>query len=97
MVAVVVVVPDISHACRHNLISTSYIATFIAICEAMERFYSDKVSFTIWLLGTPAKECGSGKISLIDAGTYKDVDACLMVHLFPLLVGTPDILSTSMC
>jgi len=31
-------------------------------------------------LGTPAEEGGGGKIKLIDAGAYKDVDACLMAH-----------------
>ena len=89
--------PGIGHACGHNLIATSSIAAFIATCEAMETLYSDKVGFTVRLLGTPAEEGGGGKISLIDAGAYKDVDACLMVHPFPLLAGAPDILSASMC
>lgn len=89
--------PGIGHACGHNLIATSSIAAFIATCEAMETLYSDKVGFTVRLLGTPAEEAGGGKITLIDAGAYKDVDACLMVHPFPLLTGTPDILSASMC
>lgn len=31
-------------------------------------------------IGTPAEEGGGGKIKLIDAGAYKDVDACLMTH-----------------
>lgn len=31
-------------------------------------------------LGTPAEEGGGGKIKLIDAGAYKDVDCCMMTH-----------------
>lgn len=89
--------PGIGHACGHNLIATSSIAAFIATCEAMEALYSDKVDFTVRLLGTPAEEGGGGKISLIEAGAYKDVDACLMVHPFPLLSGAPDTVSASMC
>jgi amidohydrolase len=32
------------------------------------------------LLGTPAEEGGGGKVKLISAGAYRDVDACLMFH-----------------
>jgi amidohydrolase len=35
------------------------------------------------LLGTPAEEDGGGKIDLIKAGAYKDIDACLMGHPGP--------------
>ena len=31
-------------------------------------------------IGTPAEEGGGGKIKLIDAGAYEDVEACLMAH-----------------
>ncbi len=34
------------------------------------------------LLGTPAEEGGGGKLKIIAAGAYKDVDACLMTHPF---------------
>ncbi|KAJ5667710.1 uncharacterized protein N7477_006280 [Penicillium maclennaniae] len=30
-------------------------------------------------------------------GAYKDVDACFMVHPFPILSGAPDLLSSSSC
>lgn len=49
--------------------------------------------FTVRLLGTPAEESGGGKVKLIDAGAYKDVDACLMVHPVPMAPGKPDLLS----
>lgn len=87
--------PGIGHACGHNLIATSSIAAFIATCEAMKARSqpSSGQGFTVRLLGTPAEESGGGKVRLIDAGAYKDVDACLMVHPVPMVPGNPDILS----
>ncbi|KAL4862777.1 hypothetical protein BDV12DRAFT_206989 [Aspergillus spectabilis] len=35
------------------------------------------------LLGTPAEEGGGGKQILVDAGAFKDVDACFMSHPAP--------------
>lgn len=32
------------------------------------------------LLGTPAEECGGGKIKLINSGAFNDVDASMMLH-----------------
>lgn len=85
------------HACGHNLIATSSIAAFMATCEAMSALYSDDIGFTARLLGTPAEEGGGGKLHLIDAGAYTNVDACFMVHPFPVLSGAPGLLSSSCC
>lgn len=89
--------PGIGHACGHNLIATSSIAAFLATCEAMSALFTDEIGYTVRLLGTPAEEGGGGKLHLIDAGAYKDVDACFMVHPFPVLSGAPDLLSSSSC
>lgn len=51
--------------------------------------------YTTRLLGTPAEEGGGGKLLLIDAGAYKNVHACFMVHPFPALTGSPNLLSAS--
>lgn len=81
--------PGIGHACGHNLIATSSIAAYIATVEALETLgASSHLSYTVRLLGTPAEEGGGGKLKLIDAGAYKDVDACLMVH--PVSQGNND-------
>lgn len=89
--------PGIGHACGHNLIATSSIASFVATCEAMRALYANDIGYSVRLLGTPAEEGGGGKLHLIDAGAYKDVDACFMVHPFPVLSGAPDLLSSSCC
>ncbi|EGX89705.1 amidohydrolase [Cordyceps militaris CM01] len=72
--------PDIGHACGHNLIATSSIASFLGVAAALR---SSNTPGRVRLYGTPAEEGGGGKVRLIDAGAYKDVDACLMVHPGP--------------
>jgi amidohydrolase len=72
--------PGIGHACGHNLIATSSIASFIATAEAIR---DNGVSGRVRLLGTPAEESGGGKIKLLKAGAYQGVDACIMSHPGP--------------
>jgi len=84
--------PGIGHACGHNLIATSSIAAFISTCEALKALFPNGPAYTVRLLGTPAEESGGGKVRLLDAGAYKDVDACLMVHPMPKS-NDPDLLS----
>lgn len=67
--------PDIGHACGHNLIATSSIAAFLALSHLQKKY---GVKGRIQLLGTPAEENGGGKAKLIEAGAYKGVDISLM-------------------
>ncbi|KAE8313103.1 hypothetical protein BDV41DRAFT_588422 [Aspergillus transmontanensis] len=69
--------PGIGHACGHNLIATSSIGAFLGVVAALK---ASTRPGRVRLIGTPAEEDGGGKINLIDAGAYEDVDACLMVH-----------------
>ncbi|KAF2496473.1 hypothetical protein BU16DRAFT_427420, partial [Lophium mytilinum] len=69
--------PDIGHACGHNLIATTSLGVFLAVAEALEE---SNLPGRVRLLGTPAEETIGGKITLIKAGAYSDVDACLMMH-----------------
>ncbi|KAI9375828.1 hypothetical protein BJX61DRAFT_61748 [Aspergillus egyptiacus] len=85
--------PGIGHGCGHNLIAASSVGAFIATCDAMAAAAPDGTNFTVRLLGTPAEESGGGKIRLLEAGAYKDVDACLMLHPFPVSPSRPDLLS----
>jgi len=68
--------PQLGHACGHNLIATSAMGAFLAVADALKQ--SGKPG-RVRLLGTPAEEDIGGKIKLIKAGAYKDVDACLMM------------------
>lgn len=69
--------PDLGHACGHNLIATSSLGAFLAVVDALKR--SSKPG-RVRILGTPAEESIGGKIKLIEAGAYKDVEACMMMH-----------------
>ena len=40
--------------------------------------------FQLTILGTPAEEGGGGKINMIDANVFDDVDAAMMAHPSPL-------------
>lgn len=72
--------PGIGHACGHNLIATISIGAFLGVAKAIKDY---AIPGRVRLIGTPAEEGGGGKLKLIDAGAYKDVDACLMVHPGP--------------
>ncbi|KAL2214566.1 amidohydrolase [Sarocladium strictum] len=81
--------PGIGHACGHNLIATSSLAAFLATAEVLaETGRPGRVR----LIGTPAEEDGGGKVDLIRAGAYKDVDACLMGHPGPTNGGWNNII-----
>lgn len=69
--------PEIGHACGHNLIATSAVGAFFAVAKVVARTGGE-----VTLLGTPAEEGGGGKIKLIEAGAFRDLDAAMMFHPF---------------
>ncbi|KAL2015727.1 hypothetical protein VTK56DRAFT_4898 [Thermocarpiscus australiensis] len=72
--------PGIGHACGHNLIASSSLASFLGVAAALK---ASGLPGRVRLLGTPAEEGGGGKLKLIEAGAYKGAAACLMVHPGP--------------
>lgn len=77
--------PDIGHACGHNLIATSSVTAFLALSFALRKF---GIPGRTQLLGTPAEENGGGKAQLIDAGAYKGVDVSLMAFVLSVFTVT---------
>lgn len=69
--------PEIGHACGHNLIAAGALGAFLAL--ARQR---DAIAGTVELVGTPAEEGGGGKIRLLDKGIFAGVDAAMMFHPF---------------
>jgi amidohydrolase len=69
--------PEIGHACGHNLIAGGALGAFLAL-SAMR----DRIRGSVELIGTPAEEGGGGKIKLLDAGIFRNVDAAMMFHPF---------------
>eukprot|EP00931_Biecheleriopsis_adriatica_P082068 TRINITY_DN55456_c0_g1_i1.p1 TRINITY_DN55456_c0_g1~~TRINITY_DN55456_c0_g1_i1.p1 ORF type:complete len:480 (+),score=91.67 TRINITY_DN55456_c0_g1_i1:138-1442(+) len=73
--------PEIGHACGHNLIATVAVSTFLGLKKALE---STSTPGTIILLGTPAEEAMGGKQELINRGALKDADCAMMAHPAPI-------------
>jgi len=68
------------HGCGHNLFGTASLGAAIAIKELIEQ---GKLKGTIKFFGTPAEEKFFGKLWMIRAGLFKDVDVCMDWHPGP--------------
>ena len=67
--------PDIGHACGHNIIAGAAVGTGIAIADLV-----DELDITLVVLGTPAEEGGGGKILMLERGGFDGLNASMMVH-----------------
>ncbi|CAN5194739.1 M20 family metallopeptidase [soil metagenome] len=67
--------PDIGHACGHNLIAMMGAAAAIGVRAALE-----DVGGRVVAIGTPAEEGGGGKVAMVRSGAFAGVDAAMMVH-----------------
>ncbi|HEU68930.1 MAG TPA: M20 family peptidase [Candidatus Acetothermia bacterium] len=67
--------PELGHACGHNLIATIAVGAALGLAAV-----KGEVPGTLVVLGTPAEEGGGGKVKLIQAGLFRDLDAAMMVH-----------------
>jgi aminobenzoyl-glutamate utilization protein B len=65
------------HGCGHNLFGAAAVHAGIAARRAMEE---QKIAGTLRVYGTPAEEGGGGKIHMVRAGLFKDVDAAITWH-----------------
>lgn len=65
------------HACGHHLFGTGSTAAAIAVREWMG---ASGQKGTIRLYGTPAEEGGAGKVYMVRAGLFADVDVVLHWH-----------------
>lgn len=67
--------PEIGHGCGHNLIAMAGIGAGLGVLANLKSLHG-KVA----VIGTPAEEGGGGKIRLLDAGVFDDVDLALSSH-----------------
>ena len=76
--------PDVGHACGHNIIAATAVGAGLALAEV-----ADEVGLSVRVLGTPAEEGGGGKILMLERGAFAGVHAAMMVHPWPTerLVG----------
>jgi amidohydrolase len=77
--------PEIGHACGHNLIATAGVGAGMALFGLAGRLPG-----RVRVLGTPAEERGGGKEVMARQGAFDGVDAALMIHPSALnLVNMP--------
>ncbi|MCL4557688.1 MAG: amidohydrolase [Deltaproteobacteria bacterium] len=67
--------PDIGHACGHNVNSAISIGAAVALSKAVS-----PAGARIALVGTPAEETGYGKPVLIEHGVFRHYDVAMMSH-----------------
>jgi amidohydrolase len=67
--------PEIGHACGHNIIGTAGLGVGMAAAAL-----ADELGGRVVILGTPAEEGGGGKVFVAERGGLDGVDAAMMVH-----------------
>ncbi len=71
--------PGIGHGCGHNVIATGTLGAAVGFKRAVKDFTGKLV-----YLGAPAEEGAvdnaGGKVLMVDAGVFKDIDAAIMFH-----------------
>lgn len=71
--------PGLGHACGHNIIAAATIGAASALAGDV-----DALGITLKVIGTPAEEGGGGKVLMLDAGIFDDLDLALMIHPGPV-------------
>ncbi len=73
--------PQIGHACGHNIIAASSIGAAIAAAKV-----ADELGLTISVFGTPGEEVGDagGKVLMLERGGFEGIHAAMMVHPAPM-------------
>ena len=64
------------HACGHNWIAACTFGAADVLAQVKEHFNG-----TIVYIGTPAEEGTGGKVDLVNAGCFEDIDAAFQMHL----------------
>lgn len=71
--------PEIGHACGHNIIAASAVGAGLGLAEV-----ADALGITVVVFGTPAEESGGGKVLMLERGVFDDVAMAMMVHPGPM-------------
>src|SRR5262245_2780215 len=71
-----IVAEGAGHGCGHNLLGTAALAAAVGVKEWLAAGHPGTVRY----YGTPAEEGGSGKVYMVRAGLFNDVDAVVTWH-----------------
>jgi len=67
--------PQLGHACGHNLIAGAAVGAAVASKSAI-----DKCGGSVLVIGTPAEEFYGGKVVMAERGAFDKIDMAMMVH-----------------
>jgi len=67
--------PQVGHACGHNIIAASAVGAGVASKLAIDRFGG-----SIIVMGAPAEENLGAKIDMVKAGIFDEIDVAMMTH-----------------
>ncbi|MFC3884535.1 M20 family metallopeptidase [Bacillus songklensis] len=67
--------PELGHACGHNLIGTMAVAAGIGLSSVLEH-----CGGKVYVYGTPAEETRGGKVTMAEEGVFDHLDVAMMVH-----------------
>jgi amidohydrolase len=73
--------PDLGHACGHNLIAGAALGACLGLAP-----FKEEIPGRLLFLGTPAEEGGGGKVIMVEARVFDDVDVAMMFHPAPYTV-----------
>ena len=67
--------PNLGHACGHNLIAGGSVGAAVAAKAAI-----DRLEGSVQVIGTPAEELYGGKVIMVERGAFDSLDVAMMVH-----------------
>lgn len=82
--------PKIGHGCGHNIIGVSATGAGVASKPVI-----DRLGGAVVVLGTPGEEGLGGKIDMVKAGAFKEIDVAMIVHPDTRNMTTQDALACS--
>jgi amidohydrolase len=82
--------PEVGHACGHNIIATAALGAGVALLDA-----ALELGFRLRVQGTPAEEAYGGKVDLINRGAFDGAALAMMIHPSPSDVVDPTFLGVS--
>jgi len=73
--------PQIGHACGHNVIATAGAGAGASLAAvALAGATRLPLPGRVVVIGTPAEEGGAGKVRLMERGVFREVDVAMMIH-----------------
>ena len=82
--------PKVGHGCGHNIIGVSAVGAGVAGKNAV-----DQLGGSIVVMGTPGEEVLGGKIDMVKAGAFTEIDVAMIVHPDTRNIPTQEALAAS--